>query len=82
MLRYWAIHPAHLHFLSAAALVAANYGFACPPRFMSFCLVFVVCWWNGRKLQFPSLHNPIELKLGRELGLLSQISEHVLVSRF
>jgi hypothetical protein len=31
---------------------------------------------------FPAVHNPIELKLGRELGLLSQISEHVLVSSF
>jgi hypothetical protein len=33
--------------------------------------------WN-----FSALRSPIELKLGGDLGLLSQISVHVLVSRF
>jgi hypothetical protein len=28
-------------FLSAATLVAADYGFTCPPRFMSVCCLFV-----------------------------------------
>jgi hypothetical protein len=35
-----------------ATKVAADYGFTCPPRFMSVCW-FVVCW-DRRKLQFLS----------------------------
>jgi hypothetical protein len=69
-------------FLSAATLVAADYGSILPPRFMFVCLC--VCW-DGRKLQFLSnfsaVRSPIELKLGN-LGLVFQISMHVLVSRF
>jgi hypothetical protein len=81
MLRYWAIHPAHLHFLSTATLVAANYGFACPLRCL-FVWNLLFVGGTDRNCNFPAVHNPIELKLGRELGLLSQISQHVLVSRF
>jgi hypothetical protein len=57
-----------LCFFSAANLVTADYGFTCPPRFMSV----VVCLLFG----------PIEPKLGGDLGLVSQISLHVLISRF
>jgi hypothetical protein len=39
-------------FLSTATLVAAGYGFTCPPRFMSVvCYLFVQ---DGQKLQFLS----------------------------
>jgi hypothetical protein len=42
--------------------------------------VVVVCW-EGRKLELSAVRSPIELKLGGDLGLLSQISVHALVSR-
>ena len=34
------------------------------------------------KCNFSAVRSPIELKLGGDLGLVSQISVHVLVSRF
>ena len=36
-------------FLSAATLVAADYGFTCPPRFMSVCLF--VCLLGRTKIK-------------------------------
>jgi hypothetical protein len=67
--------------LSAATLVAADYGFTCPPRFMSlWCVLCVV--GTDENWNFSALHSPIELKLGGDLGLVSEISVHVLVSRF
>jgi hypothetical protein len=60
--------------LSAATLVAADYGFTCPPRFMS-----VVCCWTDKNCNFSAVRSPIELKLGGDLRLVSQISLHVLV---
>jgi hypothetical protein len=47
------------------------------------CLLFV-CVFVGtdEKCNFSALRSPIELKLGGDLGLVSQISVHVLVSRF
>ena len=67
-------------FLSAATLVAADYGFTCLRRFMSV----VVCCLFGtdENLNLSAVRSPIELKLGGDLGLVSQISVHVLVSRF
>jgi hypothetical protein len=65
-------------FLSAATLVAADYSFTCPPRFMSVC---VLCG-TDEKRNFSAVRSPIELKLGGDLGLVSQIIVHVLVSRF
>jgi hypothetical protein len=67
-------------FLSAATLVAADYGFTCPPRFLSVCCVLFV--GTDKNYNFSAVHSPIELKLGGDLGLVSQISVHVLVSRF
>jgi hypothetical protein len=68
-------------FLSAATLVAADYGFTCPPRFMSVC-VFVVGGRTDGNCNFSAVHSPIELKLGGDLALVSHISVHVLVSSF
>jgi hypothetical protein len=68
-------------FLSAATLIAADYGFTCPPRFMSVVCVLCVCG-TDEKCNFSAVCSPIELKLCGDLGLVSQISVHVLVSRF
>ena len=70
-------HTMKNNFLSAATLVAADYGFAWLPRFMSVCLLFV---GTDENLNFSAVRSPIELKLGGDLGLVSQISVHVLVS--
>jgi hypothetical protein len=67
-------------FLSAATLVAVDYGFTCPSRFMSVVVCSCVCG-TDKKCNFSAVRSPIELKLG-DLGLVSQISVHVLVSRF
>jgi hypothetical protein len=58
-------------FLSAATLVAADYGFTCPPRFMSVvvCLFGVV--GTDENWNFSAVRSPIELKLGGDLGLVS-----------
>jgi hypothetical protein len=58
-------------FLSAATLVAADYGFTCPPRFMS---VGVGGGGTDGNCNFSAVRSPIELKLGGDLGLVSQIS--------
>jgi hypothetical protein len=65
-----------------ATLVAADYGFTCPPRYMSgvCCLLCVV--GTDENYNFSAVRSPIELKLGGDLGLVSQISVHVLVSKF
>ena len=68
-------------FLSAATLVAADYGFICPPRFMSVCWC-VVCVGTNDYCNFSAVRSRIGLKLGGDLELVSQISVHVLVSRF
>jgi hypothetical protein len=73
-----------LPFLSAATLVVADYGFTCPPRFMSVvveCCV-LLCDGTDKKCNFSAVDSPIELKLGGDLWLVSQISVHVLVLRF
>jgi hypothetical protein len=76
-----------VNFLSAATLVAADYGFTCPPRFMSVCccvlLCVVVCCCvllcvgTDENCNFSAVHSLIELKLGGDLWLVSQICEHV-----
>jgi hypothetical protein len=43
--------------------------------------VFVVVG-TDKNCNFSAMCSPIELKLGGDLGLVSQISMHVLVSRF
>jgi hypothetical protein len=70
-------------FLSAATLVAADYGFTCPPRFMSVvvCCCVLLCG-TDKKYNFSAVRSLIELILGGDLGLVSQTSVHVLVSRF
>jgi hypothetical protein len=65
-------------FLSAATLVTADYGFTCLLRFM--CLSVGV--GTDGNCNFSAVCNPIELKLGGDLGLVYQISVYVLVSRF
>jgi hypothetical protein len=67
-------------FLSVATIVAANYGFTCPLRFISVVCLFVV--GTDKNCNSSVVRSPIELKLGGDLGLGSQISVHVLVSRF
>jgi hypothetical protein len=54
------------------------------PARQDSCL-FAVCLfvvWDGQKLQILSFAQSIELKLGGDLELVSQISVHVLVLRF
>jgi hypothetical protein len=63
--------------LFAITLVAADYGFTCNPRFMSVCL----CIRTDENCNFSAVRSPIELKLGGHLGLVSQISLHVLFLR-
>jgi hypothetical protein len=50
--------------LSAATLVAADYGFTCLWRFMSAVVVGTNKNWN-----FSAVRSTIELKLGEDLGL-------------
>jgi hypothetical protein len=71
------------NFLSAATLVAVDYGFTCPSRFKSclFVCLFVVVG-TDENCNFSAMRSPIELKLGGHLGLVSQISTFALVSRF
>jgi hypothetical protein len=46
---------------------------------MSVCLL---CVGTDKNCNFSAVRSPIELKLSGGLGLVSQISVHVLVSRF
>jgi hypothetical protein len=69
-------------FLSAATLVAADYGFTCPPRFISVRVLLLLIVGTDKNCNFSAVRSPIELKLGGDLGLVSQISVHVLVLRF
>jgi hypothetical protein len=49
---------------------------------LSVCCLFVVVGETDRNCNFSAVRIPIELKLDGDLGLVSQISMHVLVSRF
>jgi hypothetical protein len=71
-----------MHFLSAATLVAADYGFTCPSRFMSFVCCDLCDVGTDENYNFSAVRSLIELKLVGDLGLVSQISVHVLVSKF
>jgi hypothetical protein len=71
-----------LSFLPAATLAAANYGLTCPPRFTSVCCCLFVCLFGtDGNCNFSAVSSPIELKLGGDLELVSQISVYVLVPR-
>jgi hypothetical protein len=72
----------HAAFLSAATLVAADYRFTCRPRFMFVCLCGGVVVGTDEDCNSSAARSPIELKLGGDLRLVSQISVHVLVLRF
>jgi hypothetical protein len=54
------------------------------PALRGSCLLCVVCLFVGtdKNCNFSAVRSPIELKLGGDLGLVSHISMHVLVSRF
>jgi hypothetical protein len=75
-------------FLSAATLVAADYGVTSPPTFMSVvcclfvCLFCLFCVGTDKNCNFSAVRSPIDLKLGGDLGLVTQIYVHDLVSRF
>jgi hypothetical protein len=49
---------------------------------MSVCCALFLCVGMDKNSNFSALRSPIELKLGGDLGFVSQISVHVLVSRF
>jgi hypothetical protein len=49
---------------------------------MSVCCVLLLMFWTDKNFNFSAVRSPIELKLGGDLGSVSQISMHVLVSRF
>jgi hypothetical protein len=55
-------------------IVATDYSFT--------CLLPVVVVGTDKNLNFSAVRRPIGLKLSGDLGLVSQISMHVLVSRF
>jgi hypothetical protein len=65
--------------LSAATLIAADYGFTCPLR--DSCLL-LLCVGTDENCNLSAVRCPIGLKLSGDLGLVSQISLHVLVSSF
>jgi hypothetical protein len=50
------------------------------PAFCDSCVCSLSV--SDKNLNFSAVRSPIELKLGGDLGLLYQISVHVLVSRF
>jgi hypothetical protein len=50
------------------------------PALRDSCLLCVV--GTDKNYNFSAVRSPVELKLGGDLGLVSQISMHVLVSRF
>jgi hypothetical protein len=45
-------------------------------------VVCCLCVGTGRNYNFSAVRSPIELKLSGDLGLVSQISVHVMVSTF
>jgi hypothetical protein len=47
-----------------------------------FCVLLCVVVGTDKNCNFSAVRSLIELKLGGNLGLVSQISMHVLVSRF
>jgi hypothetical protein len=49
---------------------------------MSVVCCVLLCVGTDKKCKISAVRSPIELKLGGDLGLVSQISVHVLVSRF
>jgi hypothetical protein len=51
------------------------------PALQDSCLLCVITG-TDKNYNFSAVPGPIELKLGGDLGLVSQISVHVLVSRF
>jgi hypothetical protein len=51
------------------------------PSQIHVCLCVGVCW-TDKNWNFSAVRSPTELKLGGNLGLVSQISVHVLVSKF
>jgi hypothetical protein len=52
------------------------------PALRDSCLFGVRFVGTDENWNFSAVRSPIELKLGEDLGLVSQISVHVLVSRF
>jgi hypothetical protein len=52
------------------------------PALRDSCLLFVCLFGTNKIGDFSAVRSLIELKLGGELGLVSQISVQVLVSRF
>jgi hypothetical protein len=69
------------YFCPLRSPIATDYSFTCLLRFMS---VVVCCSLSGMdgNCNFSAVRSPIGLKLSGDLGLVSQISVHVLVSRF
>jgi hypothetical protein len=59
--------------------VATDYSLTCLLRFMSVVCCQSVVGTDGN-WNFSAVRSPIGLKLGGDLGLVSQISVHVLVS--
>jgi hypothetical protein len=49
---------------------------------MSVVCVLLFCVGTDKKCNFSAVRSPIKLKLGGDLGLVSQINVHVLISRF
>jgi hypothetical protein len=52
------------------------------PALRDSCVLLCVVDGMDKKCNFSAMRSPIELKLSGDLGLVSQISVHVLVSRF
>jgi hypothetical protein len=62
--------------LSAVTLVAADYGFTCPPRFLSVVFCCLLCVGTDGYCNFSAVRIPIGLKLVGDLGLVYQIKVH------
>jgi hypothetical protein len=87
---HWPAGPSFLYFITPSLLLCRLFlSFCCsglwfylPSETHVWWLFVVVVCLDGQKFQLAALRGPIELKLSRDLGLVSQNSVHVLFSRF
>jgi hypothetical protein len=74
--------------IALAPILLVRCNFSCSvlwfylPSEIHVCCVVVLCGGTDKSCNFSAVRSPIELKLGGDLGLVSQISVHVLVLRF
>jgi hypothetical protein len=70
------------HIFARCNFSCSGLWFYLPSEIHVCCCLLCVVDGTDEKCNFSAVCSPIELKLGGDLGLVSQISVHVLVSRF